>query len=57
MKAIYNKPLTDIVKLNIQAVLSKEEAHPSNNRKYADGNSGFFSDEPNNNGTNTFFED
>ena len=57
MKAIYNKPLTDIVTLNIQDVLAYDEAHPSNPYKTADGNTGFFSDEPNNNGTNTFFED
>lgn len=57
MKAIYNKPLTDIVKLNIQAVLTYEEAHPSNPHKYADGNSNFFDEAANSSGNNTFYDD
>lgn len=57
MKAIYNKPLTDIVKLNIQAVLTYEDAHPSNPHKYADGNSTFFDEAANSSGNNTFYDD
>ena len=57
MKAIYNKPLTDIVKLNIQDVLAYDEAHPSNPYKTADGNSGFFSDEQNTDGKGSFFDE
>jgi hypothetical protein len=57
MKAIYNKPLTEIVTLNLQVMATYDEAHPSNNRKYADGNSTFFDEAANGNGNNTFFDD
>ena len=59
MKAIYNKPLTDIVKLNIQGVLSKEEAHPSNPYNTADTNNSFFddADASSGDGKNSFFDD
>ena len=57
MKAIYNKPLTEIVTLNIQDVLVKEEAHWSNDKNTADTNTSFFDDESNKGGNNSFFDD
>ena len=56
MKAIYNKPLTEIVTLNLQVMATYDEAHPSNNRKYADGNSTFFDEAANGNGNGNFFD-
>ena len=56
MKAIYTKPLTDIVMLNVEAVL--EGLTPrSNPYGTADGNSGFFDDESNKDGNNSFFDE
>ena len=60
MKAIYNKPLTDIVKLNIHSVLAtKDEAHPSNPYNTADTNNSFFddADASSGDGKNSFFDD
>ena len=57
MKAIYNKPLTEIVTLNLQVMATYDEAHPSNPYKTADGNSGFFSDEQNTDGKGSFFDE
>ena len=55
MKAIYTKPLTDIVMLNVEAVL--EGLTPrSNPYGTADGNSGFFDDESNKGGNDSFFD-
>ena len=57
MKAIYNKPLTEIVMLNVQDVLVKEEAHWSNDNYKAESNTSFFDDESNKGGNNSFFDD
>ena len=56
MKAIYNKPLTEIVTLNLQVMATYDEAHPSNPRKYADGNSTFFDEAANGNGNGNYFD-
>ena len=45
MKAIYIKPLTELVTLNTQVVLEKEEAQNSNPYDYADANDHFFEEE------------
>lgn len=58
MKAIYNKPLTEIVTLNLQDVLVKEEGHWSCDEDTADTNNSFFDNvEANGNGKNSFFDD
>ena len=54
MKAIYTKPLTDIVMLNVEEVLGLGAR--SNPYGTADGNSGFFDDESNKGGNNSFFD-
>ena len=60
MKAIYNKPLTDIVKLNIQDVLApKDQAHWSDPYDTADTNNSFFddADASSGDGKDSFFDD
>ncbi len=58
MKAIYNMPLTEIVTLNLQAVLVNEEGHWSNDLDTADTNTSFFDNvEANGNGNNSFTDE
>ena len=59
MKAIYNMPLTEIVTLNLQDVLQKEEGHWSNDLDTADTNTSFFDnvEAANGNGNNSFTDE
>ena len=60
MKAIYKKPETEIVNLQVQEDITAEWgdlARPSNTKNVGQSNSNFFEDEPNNNGNGSFFDD
>ena len=58
MKAIYIKPLTELVTLNTQVVLEKEESQKSNPYDYVDANEdAFFAEEDYDDEYDPFFDE
>ena len=57
MKTIYMKPLTELVTLNTQVVLTYEEEQKSNPYDTADTNDAFFDEEEIDDEYDPFFDD
>ena len=57
MKAIYIKPLTELVTLNTQVVLEKEQALDSDPYDTADANDAFFVEEDYDDEYDPFFDE